>query len=140
MTAKKIVMLVALVLLFGCASGSFATAASFQGLGPEHASGVSTDGSVAVAFYATEQLPVDDDSEWYLYGAMQLNADQGELNLNFSIADPDPCYVGSNLHALHDFFEIVISPDMALNIGYQYYIGPENGRSDMYFVRGTIED
>ncbi len=98
------------------------------------------DGSVAVAFYATERLPVDDESEWYLYGAMQFNADQGELNLNFSIADPDPCYVGSNLHALHDFFEIVISPDMALNIGYQYYIGPENGRSDMYFVRGTIED
>ncbi len=98
------------------------------------------DGSVAVAFYATQRLPVDDESEWHLYGAMQLNADQGDLDLNFSIADPDPCYVGSNLHALHDFFEIVISPDMALNIGYQYYIGPENGRSDMYFVRGTIED
>jgi hypothetical protein len=98
------------------------------------------DGSVAVAFYATEQLPVDDDSEWYLYAAMQLNADQGELNLNFTIADPTPCYIGSNLHALHDFFEIVISPDLALNIGYQYYVGPENGHSDMYFVRGRIED
>ena len=98
------------------------------------------DGSVAVAFYATDRLPVDDESEWYLYGAMQLNADQGELNLNFSIADPTPCYIGSNLHALHDFFEIVITPDMALNIGYQYYIGPENGHSDMYFIRGKIED
>jgi hypothetical protein len=97
------------------------------------------DGSVAVAFYATKELPVSDNSEWYLYGAMQLNADMGNLSLNFSIADPTPCYIGSNLHALHDFFEIVISPDMALNIGYQYYIGPENGHSDLYFVRGTIE-
>jgi hypothetical protein len=98
------------------------------------------DGSVAVAFYATQQLPVDEESEWYLYAAMQLNADQGDLNLNFSVADPTPCYIGSNLHALHDFFEIVISPDMALNIGYQYYIGPENGHSDMYFIRGRIEN
>lgn len=97
------------------------------------------EGSVAVAFYATKELPVSAESEWYLYGAMQLNASEGDLNLNFSIADPTPCYVGDNLHALHDFFEIVISPDMALNIGYQYYIGPENGHSDMYFVRGTIE-
>jgi hypothetical protein len=97
------------------------------------------DGSVGVAFYATTTLPVSSDSEWYLYGALQLNASSGDLDLNFSIADPTPCYVGDNLHALHDFFEIVISPDMALNIGYQYYIGPENGHSDMYFVRGTIE-
>ncbi len=96
------------------------------------------DGSVAVAFYATTTVPLSDDSEWYLYGAMQFDAVEGNLSLNFSIADPTPCYVGTNTHALHDFFEIVISPDMALNIGYQYYIGPENGRSDMYFVRGTL--
>jgi hypothetical protein len=99
------------------------------------------DGSVAVAFYATTTLPVAADSEWYLYGAMQLDAaNVGNLSLNFSIADPTPCYVGDNLHALHDFFEIVITPDLALNIGYQYYIGPENGHSDMYFVRGKIEE
>jgi hypothetical protein len=97
------------------------------------------DGSVGVAFYATTDLPVNENSEWYLYAAMQMNASQGDLNLNFSIADPTPCYIGEDLHALHDFFEIVISPDMALNIGYQYYIGPENGHSDMYFVRGKIE-
>jgi hypothetical protein len=97
------------------------------------------NGSMAVAFYGTTELPVSDSSEWYLYAAMQLNADKvGNLSLNFSIGDPTPCYVGSNLHALHDFFEIVISPDLALNIGYQYYIGPENGRSDMYFVRGRL--
>jgi hypothetical protein len=96
------------------------------------------DGSVGVAFYATRDLPVSTDSEWYLYGGMQLNATEGDLNMNFSIADPTPCYVGDNLHALHDFFEIVITPDLAMNIGYQYYIGPENGHSDMYFVRGSL--
>jgi hypothetical protein len=99
------------------------------------------DGSVAVAFYATEQLPVSDESEWYLYGAMQHNATYVDnLTLDFSIADPNPCYVGSNLHALHDFFEVVITPDMSMNIGYQYYIGPENGHSDMYFVRGVLPE
>jgi hypothetical protein len=98
------------------------------------------DGSVAVAFYATDRLPVDDDSEWYLYGGMQFDAWNGSLKLNFTKADPNPCYVGANLHALHDFFEIVITPDKALNIGYQYYIGPENGHSDMYFVRGTLPE
>ncbi len=98
---------------------------------------VGPDGSFAAAFYATEDLPVSRDSEWYLYGAMDLQASGDEPSLNFSRADPDPCYVGSDLHALHDFFEIVIGPDKALNIAYQYYVGPENGRSDMYFVRGT---
>jgi len=96
------------------------------------------NGSVAVAFYATKELPVSASSEWYLYGAMALNAGGGNLTLNFSIADPHPVYVGSNLHALHDFFEIVISPDMHLNIAYQYYIGPANGDSKLFFVRGRV--
>ncbi|UCH90108.1 MAG: exo-alpha-sialidase [Thermoplasmata archaeon] len=96
------------------------------------------DGSVAVAFYATDRLPIDSQSEWYLYGAMLEDGREGNLTFNFTIADPTPCYVGDNLHALHDFFEIVITPDKALNIGYQYYIGPENGHSDMYFVRGSL--
>jgi hypothetical protein len=102
---------------------------------------VGPGGALGVAFYATDDLPVGPDSEWYLYGAMDKFASmQAEPSLNFSIADPDPVYVGDNLHALHDFFEIVISPDMALNRGYQYYIGPENGRSDMYFVRGEFPE
>ncbi len=94
------------------------------------------DGSVAVAFYASRDLPISDDSEWYLYGGMDLYSTLQDPNINFTIADPTPCYIGTDLHALHDFFEIAISPDMALNIGYQYYIGPDNGRSDLYFVRG----
>jgi hypothetical protein len=112
----------------------------FQGFMDYPTINAGPDGSVAVAFYATTNLPVNPESEWYLYGAMQLDAAEGNLSLNFSIADPTPCYVGDNTHALHDFFEIVITPDKALNIGYQYYIGPENGHSDMYFVRGTIEE
>lgn len=95
------------------------------------------DGSLAAAFYASKDLPVSSESEWYLYGAMDLNATVHEPSLNFTKGDPNPCYVGDDLHALHDFFEIVISPDMALNIAYQYYVGPENGHSDLYFVRGS---
>ena len=67
---------------------------------------------------------------------MDLNATVHDPDLNFTNGDPQPCYVGDDLHALHDFFEIVISPDMALNIAYQYYVGHENGHSDLYFVRG----
>ena len=94
------------------------------------------DGSIAVAFYASSDLPIDGDSEWYVYGAMDLDGTGHDPDLNFTRADPETCYVGEDLHALHDFFEIVISPDMALNIAYQYYVGPENGHSDLYFVRG----
>ncbi len=97
---------------------------------------VGPDGSMAVAFYASKDLPISSESEWYLYGAMDLYSNTEDPELNFTIADPTPCYVGADLHALHDFFEIVIGPDKALNIGYQYYIGPRNGESDLYFVRG----
>jgi hypothetical protein len=94
------------------------------------------DGTVAVAFYASKDLPISADSEWYLYGGMDPFSEHQDPIINFTIADPTPCYIGDDLHALHDFFEIVIGPDLSLNIAYQYYIGPENGRSDMYFVRG----
>jgi len=99
------------------------------------------DGSVAVAFYATETLPLSAESEWYLYGGMDLKgAFQETPSINMSKADPTPCYVGTNTHALHDFFEIVITPDMALNIAYQYYVGPTNGASTLLFVRGTYPE
>ena len=97
---------------------------------------VGPDGSMAVAFYASKDLPISSESEWHLYGAMDLYSNTEDPDLNFTIADPTPCYVGEDLHALHDFFEIVIGPDKSLNIGYQYYIGPRNGESDLYFVRG----
>lgn len=122
---------------------------------------VGLDGSVGVAFYATDDLPVSEESEWYLYGALLRNATSAanssgtsrapgpsnatrsnattpSLRFNFTKADPQPTYVGSNLHALHDFFEVVVGPDGYLDIAYQYYIGPENGHSELYFVRGTL--
>ncbi len=98
------------------------------------------DGSVGVIFYATQDLPVAENSTWYVYGAMQRHADVADIDLNFSIADPTPVYEGDNYHALHDFFECCISPDGALNIAYQYYIGPGNGDSMLYYVRGELPE
>ncbi|MCU0798742.1 MAG: glycoside hydrolase [Candidatus Thermoplasmatota archaeon] len=95
------------------------------------------DGSVAVAFYASDGLPISPESEWYVYGGMDPFGASQTPSINFTKADPTPTYVGEDLHALHDFFEIVITPDLALNIAYQYYIGPENGHSLMYFVKGN---
>jgi len=110
----------------------------FQGFFDYPMLNVGLDGSLGVAFYGTDDLPVSAESEWYILGAMQRDAIDGPLDLNFSRADPSPVYVGSDLHALHDFFEIVVTPDGYLNIAYQYYIGPENGHSELYFVRGTV--
>ncbi|UCG68957.1 MAG: exo-alpha-sialidase [Thermoplasmata archaeon] len=101
------------------------------------------DGSIGVAFYSTEDLPVDENSKWYIYGGMQLHADvvdMADIDINFSMADPTEVYIGNDYHALHDFFECCISPDGALNIAYQYYVGPGNGDSILYFVRGELPD
>jgi hypothetical protein len=134
---------------------------------------VGDDGTIAVATYATDTLPVGDDTEWYVYGAMIRpddpmhplmnpsactgsvctvptgnqtgghNATGNEsgnysLKFNFTRAEQGPVYTGTNLHALHDFFEIAVGPDGYLNIAYQHYVGPSNGQSDLYFVRGTL--
>ena len=112
----------------------------FKGFFDYPAMNIGLDGTLGVAFYATDDLPVSEDSEWYIYGGLQRNAIEDPINMNLSIADPDPVYVGSDLHALHDFFEIVVGHDGSINIAYQYYIGPENGHSDMYFVRGNLPE
>lgn len=96
------------------------------------------DGTLAVAFYGTQDLPVSSNSTWYLYGAMQRNATFGAINLDFSMATDDPLYQGEDLHALHDFFEIAIGPDLVLNVAFQHYVGPCNGCSELYFIRGTL--
>lgn len=98
------------------------------------------DGSVGVAFYATEDLPVSGDSVWYLYAGMQRHADVDDIAINFSMADPSAVYIGNDYHALHDFFEVCITPDGALNIAYQYYVGPGNGDSMLYYVRGELPE
>lgn len=95
--------------------------------------------TLAMAFYATKDLPVSDSSEWYLYGAMLPDADVGNLDqLNFSVASTERLYQGSDLHALHDFFEIVVAPDSSINIAFMHYVGPCNGCGALYFVRGEL--
>jgi hypothetical protein len=135
---------------------------------------VGEDGTVAVAFYGTESVPVTDQSEWFVYAAMirpdspfhptnpayeaTVNATQkallkeiahskdpanitnanSTLFFNFTKGEQGPCTTGTNLHDLHDFFEIAVGPDGYLNVAYQHYIGPANGHSELYFVRGTL--
>jgi hypothetical protein len=72
-----------------------------------------------------------------------VNADEGdldEIDIMIDKADPTPCYVGTDYHALHDFHENCFSPDGAFNIAYQYYVGPGNGDSTLLYVRGVLPD
>lgn len=98
------------------------------------------DGRLAVAFYGTRDLPISANSTWYLYAGMQRSALFGQIVMNFSIASEEPLYQGEDLHALHDFFEVVITPDGALNVAFQHYVGPCNGCSALYFVRGELPE
>jgi len=135
---------------------------------------VGDDGTIAVATYATDTLPVTADTEWYLYGAMirpdspfhpfnsafentsaavraqrqaqaarsdnatNITALNATLFFNFTRGEQGPVYTGTDLHALHDFFEIAVGPDGYLDIAYQHYVGPTNGASELYFVRGNM--
>jgi hypothetical protein len=70
---------------------------------------------------------------------MTIKANEGDIEdieINATKADPTPVYTGTDYHALHDFHENCISPDGTFNIAYQYYVGPGNGDSDLYYVRG----
>jgi len=134
---------------------------------------VGDDGTVAVAFYATEGVPVTSNSTWHIYAGLirpdspfhpanpgygaQVAAMQKYLGyeanhtanatnittlnstlfFNFTRGEQGPCTTGTNLHDLHDFFEIAVGKDGYLNVAYQHYVGPANGHSDLYFVRGT---
>jgi hypothetical protein len=99
---------------------------------------VGPDNTVGVAFYGTTDLPISSNSTWYLYGAMQRNVPFGPVKLNFSIASDEPLYQGADLHALHDFFEIVVAPDFTLNVAYMHYVGPCNGCGRLYFIKGEL--
>ena len=97
---------------------------------------------LGISFYGTTDLPAGPESEWYLYAAVAENPTNG-TQLDFQIADPEPLYTGDDLHALHDFYEIVIAPDGSLNIAYQRNIGShpyEAGEEQRYlmFVRGEV--
>ena len=135
---------------------------------------VGDDGTISVATYATLELPVTDQTEWYVYGAMirpqspfhpanpgfaaqseamrqyvgyELNHTSDPANItglnstlffNFTRAEEGPVYTGTDLHALHDFFECAVGPDGYIDVAYQHYVGPTNGASELYFVRGSF--
>ena len=88
--------------------------------------------------------------KWFLYAGAVLSPEWGD-SWPFSIADPDPLHVvtayeegSSDVHALHDFFETVISPDGSwIGIAYQQNVGQhpfEENEEQRYikFVRGNI--
>ncbi len=113
----------------------------FQGLHDYFWVSAGPNGSVGVSFYSTTDLPVEDSSEWFIYGGALLGAvemEMDDIEINITKADPNPVYAGTDYHALHDFHEDCFSPDGAFNIAYQYYVGPGNGDSDLYFVRGEF--
>jgi len=86
--------------------------------------------------------------QWHLYAAALRDPQPGEI-FDFRMVDPHPLYTSSeqdaqtdDLHPLHDFFEVTVSPvDSSINIAYQYNIGEhpfEDGEEQRYlmFVRG----
>jgi hypothetical protein len=96
-------------------------------------------GTLGVAFYGTRDVPVTNDSVWYVYGGMMRNSDIGNISINFTPASPDPVYVGSRLNALGDLFESVITPDGAYNIAFEWRDAAQAKRF-LGFVRGTMPD
>ena len=84
---------------------------------------ISEDDVISIAFYGLDygQGGAEDGymagKEWYLY-AGALQSPQENDTWEFAIADPTPLHVvtdyeesNSDVHALHDFFETVLSPD-----------------------------
>ena len=113
---------------------------------------ISENNMVSVAWYG---LQYGDDGytegdEWYLYvgGVYQPH---GNDTFNWAIADPTPLHIvtayeqaNNDVHALHDFFETVHSPDGDwIGIAYQQNIGEhpfEENEEQRYikFVRGEV--
>jgi len=98
---------------------------------------VNENGDLGVSFYATPDMPVANNSSWYLYGAVQRNADISDINLNFSKASPDPVFVGARVNALGDLFESVFTPDNSYNIGFERRVGTQRF---LFFVKGALPD
>ena len=96
------------------------------------------NGTVAVAFYATTDLPISASSEWFLYAGMARALD-ATPEFRFARAAPEPVYKGNDLHSLHDFFEIAIGPDETLHIGYQHTEGAssEDGLRRIFYAQGS---
>lgn len=100
---------------------------------------VDSTGTLGVAFYGTPDIPVADNSTWWLYGAMLRNADVDPIILNFTKASPEPVYNGSRVNALGDLFESVITPDGAYNVAFERR-DVAAGKRYLEFVRGSLPD
>ena len=117
---------------------------------------ISDENIVTLAFYGLDFDDGDLDGdyvegeEWHLYAGALIEPQEGD-QWDFNIADPEPLHIvtaydeaNSDVHALHDFFETVISEDGAwIGIAYQQNIGQhpfEENEEQRYikFVRGEI--
>nr|MBC8517949.1 hypothetical protein [Euryarchaeota archaeon] len=118
---------------------------------------ISEDNIVSIAFYGLDfaQNGSEDGyttgKEWFLY-AGALREPQENDTWNFEVVDPIPLHTvtqyeedNGDVHALHDFFETVISPDGDwMGIAYQQNIGQhpfEENEEQRYikFVRGDLD-
>ena len=118
---------------------------------------ISEDNIISIAFYGLDfaQNGSEDGyttgKEWLLY-AGALREPQENDTWNFEVADPIPLHTvtqyeedNGDVHALHDFFETVISPDGDwIGIAYQQNIGQhpfEENEEQRYikFVRGDLD-
>jgi len=110
---------------------------------------VGPERTLAVAFYGIEG-EYEEGAPWHLYATM-VQDPQANQTYEFVRADPTPLHhinawevEQADVHALHDFFEIAISPtDLSLNIAYQYNIGEhpfEDNEEQRYlmYVKGDF--
>jgi len=130
---------------------------SFRGISMYPFISITEEDVVTLAFYGLDydQWGGDDGyiegKEWFLYaGAVQ--SPQVNDTWPFTIADPEPLHTitayeesQGDVHALHDFFETVTSPDGTwMGIAYQVNIGQhpfEENEEQRYikFVRGEFD-
>jgi len=117
---------------------------------------ISEDDVVALAFYGLDYDDGDiegdyiEGEQWFLYAGALRSPQEGDA-WDFVIADPEPLHTVTSyeqqegdVHALHDFFETVLSPDGTwIGIAYQQNVGQhpfEENEEQRYikFVRGNM--
>lgn len=90
-------------------------------------------GKVAVSWYGT--LDENRDSNWFLFAAVSLNADQPNPTWQIAIADPEPVSVGEIGRRLLDFQQIEIGPDGSVHIAYaKLRPTADNGEERLQYV------
>lgn len=93
------------------------------------------EGKVAVAWYGTLDEEITPDSEWHLYVALSLDAQNDTPHWQSVVADPEPILTGNLQRQLLDFFQLVIGPDNAVHIAYSR-LGPDDGTEErLHYVR-----